>query len=181
MSSFYHIQTWLDEFINRFLPRIALPRKIESFSDVLLEKFFTFFRLASLRDNFTNSDIQLRSTCIIEELRKRGVTIKALRGPLGYTNRFRAEINSKVVHFESLPIADFVSKYDTRLVDDKEKTKSHLQKGNFPVAEGKSFWFWQKKKAIEFGTKKLGYPLVVKPRSGSVRGMLPRTSKILKN
>ena len=67
-----------------------------------------------------------------------------------------------------MPIADFISKYDTRLVDDKEKTKSHLQKGNFPVAEGKSFWFWQKKKAIEFGTKKLGYPLVVKPRSGSV-------------
>ena len=81
MSSFYHIQTWLDEFINRFLPRIALPRKIELFSDVLLEKFFTFFRLASFEDNFTNSDIQLRSTCIIEELRKRGVTIKVLRGP----------------------------------------------------------------------------------------------------
>ena len=168
MSSFYHIQTWLDEFINCFLPRIALPRKIELFFDVLLEKFFTFFRLASLRDNFTNSDIQLRSTCVIEELRKRGVTIKVLRGPAGYTNHFRAEINSKVVHFESLPTAGFVSKYDTRLVDDKEKTKSHLQKGNFPVAEGKSFWFWQKKKAIEFGTKKLGYPLVVKPRSGSV-------------
>ncbi len=168
MSSFYHIQTWLDEFTNRFLSRIVLPRKIELLFDVLLEKFFTFSRLASLRDNFTNSDIQLRSTCIIEELRKRGVTIKVLRGPGSYTNHFRAEINSKVVHFESLPTADFVSKYDTRLVDDKEKTKSHLQKGNFPVAEGKSFWFWQKKKAIEFGTKKLGYPLVVKPRSGSV-------------
>lgn len=57
---------------------------------------------------------------------------------------------------------------NTRLVDDKEKTKSYLRKGNFPIAEGKSFWFWQKKKAADFGIKKLGFPLVVKPRSGSV-------------
>lgn len=168
MSSYYHIQTWLDEFINHFLPRIKLSRKIEGFFDVLLEKIFTFFRLVSLRDDFTRSDIQLRSTCFIDEFRKRGGSVKALRGPVGYTNHFRTEIDGKVIRFESLPIADFVSKCDTRLVDDKEKTKLHLQKGNFPIAEGKSFWFWQKKKAVQFGMEKLGFPLVVKPRSGSV-------------
>ena len=168
MSSAYHIQTWLDEFISYFLPRIKLPRKLELFFDAALEKFFTFFRLASLRSDFTRSDIQLRSTCFIDELRKRGGSIKALRGPFGYTNHFRLEIGGKVIRFESLPIADFISKYDTRLVDDKEKTKLHLKKGNFPIAEGKSFWFWQKKKAVEFGMKKLDFPLVVKPRGGSV-------------
>lgn len=168
MSSAYHIQTWLNEFTNRFLPRITLPRKLELFFDVLLEKFFTFSGLAELRDDFTVHDIQLRSACLIEELRKRGVTIQALRGPLGYTNHFRLEIDGKVIRFESLPIADFVSKYDTRLVDDKEKTKLHLRKGNFQIAEGKSFWFWQKEKAVQFGLKELGFPLVVKPRGGSV-------------
>ena len=168
MPRVYHLETWLDELMNRFLPRIHLPRVIEQFFDALLEKFFTFSRLASLRSDFTRSDIQLRSSCVIEELRKRGVTIQGLRGPFGYTNHFRAEINCKVALFESLPAADFASAYDTRLVDDKEKTKLHLQKGNFPIAEGKSFWFWQKKRAIEFGIQELGFPLVVKPRGGSI-------------
>ena len=168
LPSTHHLQTWLDEFTNHFSPRLRLPRKIEKFFDVLLEKFFTFFGLVSLRNDFTSSDIQLRSTCFIDEFRKRGGSIKALRGPFGYTNHFRAEINDKVVRFEGLPIADFVSKYDIRLVDDKEKTKLHLSQGNFPIAKGKSFWFWQKKKALKFGREKLGFPLVVKPRSGSV-------------
>jgi len=168
MSYTHHLQTWLDEFTNRFLPRLKLPRKIEEFFDVLLEKFFIFSGLVSLRDDFTSSDIQLRSTCFIDEFRKRGGSIKALHGPFGYTNHFRLEINDKVVRFEGLPIADFVSKYDTRLVDDKEKTKLHLSKGNFPIAKGKSFWFWQRKKAVKFGIEKLGFPLVVKPREGSL-------------
>lgn len=149
------------------MPSIIFPQKLELFFDVLIEKLFTFSRLASFKDNFTRSDIQLRSTCFIEELKKRGAEIEALRGPFGYTNYFRAKINDKVIRFESLPIANFISKYDVRLIDDKQKTKLHLQKGGFPIAEGKSFWFWQKKKAVKFG-KNLGYPLVVKPRSGSV-------------
>lgn len=168
MSSVYHIETWLDELVNRFLPSIRVPRKIERFFAVLLEKFFTFSALVSLRDDFTRSDIQLRSTCFINEFRKRGGSIQALCGPFGYTNHFKAEINGKAVLFESLPTADFASAYNTRLVDDKAKTKLRLCKGGFPVTEGKAFWFWQKKKAVEFGMKKLGFPLVVKPRSGSV-------------
>lgn len=168
ISSYYHIQTWLDEFTNRLLPRVKLSRKVEYFLDALLEKFFTFSGLASLRDDFTSSDIQPRSSCFIDGLRKRGVSVKAVRGPFGYTNHFQAKIGGKVIRFEGLPIADFVGKYDTRLVDDKEKTKLHLRKGNFPTAEGRSFWFWQKKKAIRFGMEKFGFPLVVKPRGGSV-------------
>lgn len=95
--SYCHIQTWLDELTNRFLPRLILPRKFESFFDFLLEKIFIFSGLASLRSDFTGSDIQLRSACFIKELRKRGATVKALRGPVGYTNFFRVEIGGKVV------------------------------------------------------------------------------------
>ena len=168
MPSVYHVETWFDELMHRFLPSIRLSRTVEHFFDVLLEKFFTFSRLAVLRDGFTRSDIQLRSSCFVEELRKRGATVWALRGPFGYTNHFLAEINGKVVRFESLPTADFASACNTCLVDDKAKTKLCLQEGNFPVAEGKSFWFWQKKRAIEFGIQELGFPLVVKPRGGSI-------------
>jgi len=167
MQSIYHIQTWLDELTDRFLQCLPSFKKLELFFGVLLEKFFTFFKLASLRNDFTPSDIQLKSTCFINEARKRGVKFKALYGPFGYTNHFRAEIGGKIFRFESLPIADFASQQKVQLVDDKEWTKRRLKKGNFPVADGRGFWFWQKNRAVKFGVE-LGFPLVVKPRSGSV-------------
>jgi D-alanine-D-alanine ligase-like ATP-grasp enzyme len=167
MPSIYHIQTWLDELTDIFLPRIFLPRKLKFLLDALLDKIFITFKLASWKDDFRRSDIQLRSTCFIEEARKKGVIIKVLKGPFGYTNQFRAEISNKIVRFEGLSIADFASKYRNR-VDDKERTRQRLKKGNFPVAQGKAFWFFQKKRAMKFGAEQLGFPLVVKPRSGSV-------------
>jgi cyanophycin synthetase len=167
MPSIYHVQTWLDELTDRFLQCLPPFKKLELFFDVLLEKFFIFFKLASLRDDFTSFDIQLKSTCFINEAKKRGIKFKALYGPFGYTNHFRAEMDGKIFRFESLPIADFASRYKVQFVDDKERTKHRLKKGNFPVADGKSFWFWQRKKTVEFGVR-LGFPLVVKPRSGSV-------------
>lgn len=168
MPSTYHVQTWLDELTNQFMPSFSLPRKLEHFFDLLLEKFFIFTKLASLRDDFTRADIQLRSTCFIEEARKREIKFKALHGPFGYTNQFRAEFNKKIFRFESLPIANFAGKLSMQLVDNKERTKNHLKKSGFPIVDGRSFWFWQKRKAVESGINKIGYPLVVKPRGGSV-------------
>ncbi len=168
LSSYYHIQSWLNELNDRLLPEIRLPRKVEEFFDLWLEKFLIFLKLASLRDDFTRSDIQLRSSCFIDEFRGRGGSVKALRGPNNFTNRFWAEIQSRAVRFEGLPIANFASRYNIRLVDDKKKTKRHLEMGGFPIAKGQSFWFWQRGKALRFGVEKLGFPLVVKPRGGSV-------------
>ncbi len=168
MPFLYHIQTWLEELTSRFLPKISLPRRVEHFFDILIEKLLTFFRLASLRKDFTHSDIELRTTCFIEEARKRGVRFKGFRTRFGYANYFRAEIDGKVFRFEGLPIADFVSKYKVKFVDDKAKTKVRLRAKNFPVADGRAFWFWQRRKSIEFGVNNIGFPLVVKPRSGSL-------------
>jgi len=120
-----------------------------------------------MQDNFTSSDIQLKSTCFIKEARKKGVRFKAFHGPFGYTNYFQAEINGKKYRFDGLPIADFTNKHRAQLVDNKGRTKRRLKEGGFPVAKGRVFWFWQKKKAIEFGMKEVKIPLVVKPRSGS--------------
>lgn len=121
-----------------------------------------------MRDDFSLSEIQMRSACFINEGRKWGVKFKAAKGPVGYTNHFCAEVNGQKIRFESLPVAEHVSKYDVSFVDCKERTKNHLEKGNFPIAEGKSFWFWQKDRALKFGSDDLGFPLVVKPRGGSV-------------
>lgn len=168
LSSIRHIETWLNEITNIFIPRLKLPKKIEDFFDISFEKILSSIRLIKPKDNFLPSDIQMRSTCFINEAKKHGIKFTAIKGLLGYTNRFCADINNKKIRFESLPTACHINKYDTSFVDCKKRTKKHLLKGGFPIAHGKSFWFWQKRQALKFGQNIIGFPLVIKPRSGSV-------------
>ncbi len=166
-SNWHHLNKWLEELTTRFLLPLKLSRRIEAAFDIVLEKIFTIPKIARFRTNFSVADIQLRSSCFIEEMRKRGATCYAMQSIFGYTNHFKIEVDDgKIFRFETLPIAEFANKYNTKIVDDKELTKQHCKKGGFPVADGGSFWFWQKRKAIQFG--KNVFPLVVKPRSGSV-------------
>ncbi len=167
LSSTHHIQTWLDEFSGQ-LPELSLPKKVDSVLDFWLEKAFSIVGLIKMRDDFVFTDVQARSACFVEEARKREVKFKAGRGPFGYTGHFCAYVAGKEIRFSGLPTADFVNGRSASFVSCKEKTKIHLEKGNFPIAEGRSFWFWQKKSAMEYGANSLGFPLVVKPRSGSV-------------
>ena len=168
MHSAYHLSTWLEEITNSLLPRLHLSRKFNSWFDLVFEKVFLWIGLIKMRDDFLSSEIQMRSACFIDSARKRGVKFLAAKGPVGYTNHFCSKINGQEIRFESLPVAEHVSKYDVSFVDCKQKTKKHLKKGGFPIAEGKSFWFWQKSRTLKFGSDELGFPLVVKPRSGSV-------------
>ena len=165
--SVYHLQTWVEELLSQLFPPLFLPKKLSFFFSLFLEKLFIFSRLFSITDSFNYSDIQLRSACFMKEAKKRGLKFKVLSGPFGYTNCFQAEINKKIFRFEGLPIASFANKREAQFVDNKEWVKRSLQKGSFPVVNGKAFWFWQKKQAVMFGINKLGFPLVIKPRSGS--------------
>jgi cyanophycin synthetase len=143
-------------------------KRIEVIINICLEKTFLLFGLIKMKDDFLYSDIQKRSACFITEARKRGIKFKATKSYFGYTNYFCAEFNKQKVRFESLPTASQVGKYDIYFTDCKQKTKKHLQKGSFPIVKGKFFWFYNKNKALKFGNEELGYPLVVKPRRGSV-------------
>ena len=168
LSVAHHIQTWGDEIISTLIPRLKFSKKFESFFDLFLEKTFSLVGLIKMKDDFLFSEIQMRSACFIHEARKRGVKFQAAKGPAGYTNHFCAEINGRRIRFKSLPVANHISKYDVSFIGCKERTKNHPRKGAFPVTEGKSFWFWRKNRALKFGCNELGFPLVVKPRGGSV-------------
>ena len=166
-SNWHHLNTWLEELTNHLFPPLKLSPKFEAFFDTWLEKVFTFTGFAKFQSDFTSSDIELRSTCFMEEMKKRGAVFYSLKSIFGFTNHFKMEIDGRTFRFETLPTADFASRYTSRIVDDKELTKRHCQEGAFPVAAGQSFWFWQKGKAIHFG-RQIDFPLVVKPREGSV-------------
>jgi cyanophycin synthetase len=93
--------------------------------------------------------------------------VEGFKSGFGFTGVYRATLGGKTIQFEGLPIAEFASRYDLRMMDDKALSKGHTARGGFPNAKGRSFWFWQVKRALEFG-EDTGYPLVVKPRKGSV-------------
>lgn len=166
-SNLYHLSTWLEELASRFLPLPKLPKRVEDFFEGFLAAVFTVFGIAEFRADFTSRDVELRSFCFVQEMKQRGAVCYALKTAFGFTNHFKVRIGKKVFQFEMLPTAGFKSKYTNRIVDDKQLTKEFCKKSNFPVAEGQSFWFWQKQKAVQY-VEELGFPLVVKPRGGSV-------------
>lgn len=168
--SIYHLQTWIEGLLSHLLPSWPLNSSLEKLGRYLetgLQKLLILLGVISVEEDFTSSDIPLRSTCFIREGRKQGIKFKALRGPFGYTGNFQMQIEGKNFHFEGLPRADFLSEHSAQVIDDKEITKKYLKREGFPTTRGKSFWFFQKGKACCYG-KRLGFPLVVKPRTGSV-------------
>ena len=163
-----HVQTWLDEIISTIMLRLKFSKRISYFFDILLENFFQLLGLIKMEDNFLLSEIQMRTACFITEARKRGVKFTVIKGPFGYTDHFYAQVDGRKIRFDNLPVADHIGKNNTSLVDCKKRTKNYLKKRDFPVAAGRSFWFWQKNQALKYGADKLGFPLVIKPRNGSV-------------
>ena len=106
-----------------------------------------------------------RTLVVAREAAERGISVKSLKF-LGKesTNFFSIKIKNKKILFEVLPTEDIakISKID---FDDKDKFKQILKSNNLPRAEGECFR--NAKKALAYG-KKLGFPLAVKPKLGSL-------------
>ena len=106
-----------------------------------------------------------RTLVVAREAARRGIPVKALKF-LGKesTNFFSINIKNKKIFFEVLPTEDIakISKID---FDDKDKFKQILKSDNLPRAKGECFH--NAKEGIIYA-KKLGFPLVVKPRLGSL-------------
>ncbi|HEY4473547.1 MAG TPA: hypothetical protein VI957_00085 [Candidatus Paceibacterota bacterium] len=162
-----HILTWIEEITSRFLPPTPLSKNGETWLQGTIENILALIGTVEYRDDFRESDIEPRSWRFIKEAEKRGIHFYSLYGPAGFTNNFKAVGDGKTVRFDMLPVAEFANGRNARFADDKKKTKLFLKKNNFPAADGKAFWFWEKKKALMYG-QSIDFPLVVKPRNGSV-------------
>jgi D-alanine-D-alanine ligase-like ATP-grasp enzyme len=160
--------SWIDALVDRIMPVIRIPRWADTFLDLLIERIWLLTFLVEMRDNFPLSEIQARSACFVAEAQNHGITFQAAYGPAGYTGNFCANISGREARFNVLPTADHLSQYDPSFTSSKEHTKQHLKKGGFPVAQGRAFFFYQKRQALKFGCETLDFPLVVKPQYGSV-------------
>lgn len=112
-----------------------------------------------------NELIYNRSLLVVQEARRRGIEIKSLATFGKYpTNFFSVIVNNKKHFFNGLPLLEegVVSRID---LDDKLVLKRHLKINGFPCARGEVFH--NVKPAVHYGVT-LGFPLVVKPRAGSL-------------
>ena len=160
-----HWQNYVSSFFEA-APLIAQSKISLIFLDKLIINLFRACHLLVLRENFDRSKIYLRTSVFIDEAQRAGIKFFALAGPLGYINYFFMEKGGRKYLIEGLPTAEHLSDKSARL-SDKIFVKKCLKKAHLPTAEGESFSLFDQNKAFKYA-KKLGFPLVVKPRFGSM-------------
>lgn len=162
-----HWQNYLNALLENIFPNIYLPYSFNYFLEKAFVNLFCFLKLVKIEENFNRSKISLRTTVFMDEAEKRGIKFFALKGPVGYLNQFYMEFNGKKHFFEGLPRAEWLSKKSIHRIDDKIFIKNELKKISAPIAEGKSFYHLNWRTALKYGGQ-LGFPLMVKPRTGSI-------------
>lgn len=166
-----HFDHWLDDVMDLAVAPIFepfLPRDAAARSARFIYKILIAIGLVRVKKNFPLAKVSGRTAVFIEAARRRGIPVGAFRSPFGYLNYFRMKIGGKRFDFEGLPRAEFLSDPKLlRAIDDKWMVKKILARHGLPVPEGRAFWWFQKEKALSYA-EKVGYPVIVKPRRGSL-------------
>ncbi len=170
-SSRIHIFTWINASINLFLvPLASLPLSFpaQNAFEGFLQMILRVLGIADLSEEIDVYTIQPRSAFFVEAARKRGIRSEMLRIFKKETEHLVLSYEGKTFRFNGPPTArEFDGPYAaSAIINDKWRTKEHLAK-KFPVASGKVYYWWQKKRAVHETIRDIGFPLVVKPREGS--------------
>ena len=121
-----------------------------------------FTKIAKFEKNPDKSKLLNRSLIFFNEAQKRGIDIRAVKVFGKYRNDFRFTHNKKNYHYEGIPLFSINSKFD---MDHKLTARNLLLSYDVPMPRGGKFT--NKQKALEF-IKEIGFPVVVKPCSGSL-------------
>lgn len=106
-----------------------------------------------------------RSLVVVREARKRGILIKAIKCLGKDTNYFSIETRGIKKFFEGLPHLTIEHTLPPDF-DDKDKLKKLLQKDGLPHPQGAAFRDYRS--AQRYVREVIGFPVVVKPQSGSL-------------
>ncbi len=162
-----HFENWFNDLLELlFYPpfeRITPSLFNSQFFEKAITNCFVFVGIVRKEKEFPLNEINPIAALFIQHGRARGIEFEALRGPFGYLTFFRMRIGGQSYEFDRLPGASA----NSLAADDKWHTKKALRKLGYPVAEGMPFWWFQKRKAAHYA-EMLRYPVVVKPRKGSL-------------
>jgi cyanophycin synthetase len=132
-------------------------------------------KIASLQP-ISNTNVSRRTFVIAQEALKRGFSIKVVKIFSLYTNILELQSRKKSYFFIGLPTETIEQKNVINL-DDKYQLKKFLELHKLPFVQGKTFF--SKRKAIQYVNKNDKFPLVIKPRFGSLSKQV--TTKIQNN
>lgn len=144
------------------------PKSYAALQRGMLESlFFLFQKFGMLRNSALTlqDDITNRTWLVLQEAQHRGLTVTRFffwGRPLLHF-RIHDPRTKKSLQFEVLPSLP-LHILPLPDLDDKEVLKQILRAADLPFAEGRAFF--ARRRAFAYG-KKLGYPLIVKPRTGS--------------
>ncbi|MBI2013575.1 MAG: hypothetical protein HYS87_01990 [Candidatus Colwellbacteria bacterium] len=154
---------------NSFSNRISLiGNYIEKGFISFLVKFLSFIKLGRfvLINKAVIENLPRKTALIAQEAIKRGYKIEYFQFLNRITNIFRFNYGGGSFLFLSSPLLNF-SKFDNPKINftDKYEFKKFLMSLNLPHPQGKSFI--SSKSALKYAAD-LGFPIVVKPTSGSL-------------
>lgn len=132
-------------------------------SNTLFRPLLLFRILKEVEAIDTDEGLYNRSLVVVREARNRGVAIKSLRLFGKPTNHFTIVKNNKKAFFEGLPDMGQAAHID---FDDKGVLKKLLQSTGVPHPRGAVFNEYLP--ALKYSQTEIGFPVVVKPRAGSL-------------
>jgi len=124
-----------------------------------------FFGLAVWKGKYDRKNLDPRAKVVIEEGERLGLRIQRLKLLGKETELFRARKDGREIIFKHIPV--FNSYCQTRQVwiDDKWRAKQILAERNLPVVPAKLISTLDQALAA---AQELGYPVIIKPRRGSL-------------
>jgi len=153
---------------NVMWPLDKLAGWIVSDTDWLWEKilqFFALFKVVEFEKNPPPDQILNRSLIIFREAKARGIEIEAIKIAGSYKNEYRFRMprgENKWRYFEGNPLVPGTRQETT---DHKLYFKKLMREHEIPVPQGEMFT--DMAEALNYASR-LGYPVVVKPATGSL-------------
>jgi len=154
----------LERFFKKFprLHQILKKNMIHAVFEILLTVGF----LVEIEAEDSDEELHNRSLVVIREACKRGVPIKVIKNVFGQsTNHFTIQLNGVKKIFECFPHLTLDYIY-TVAFNDKGKFKELLRKEELPYAQGAVFQDYVS--AVLYVQSIVGFPVVVKPKTGSL-------------
>jgi len=164
---FFTLERFFSKII--FFFREKFPHSYFVINKLLIESFFKILMISRILKEKDiceyDEKIHNRSLVIAQAARKKGIIMKTLKlFGVKNTNFFSMVVNGKKLIFEGLPTLP-IGHAQLLDFDNKFVFKKILSDNALPYAEGKSFY--NSKAALRYA-RELGFPLVVKPCSGSL-------------
>lgn len=107
-----------------------------------------------------------RDRLMVEALVRAHMSVYVLVGPAGPTTHIGVTLGARTVRFDGLPTYEDLGGEALRISNNKTRMKRAIAALGAPVAESRTFWWWQRRAARAYA-KALGRS-VVKPEQGTM-------------